>query len=258
LSLKVKAKTICDIVSPPEDISVDARGNNFDPGRIGLGIAPGRKQRVIVDPISWARLLEEFLVMTRHIVKRLTAIGLVVLAAAPAAAGDPVAGQKKAEVCASCHGANGISQASNFPIIAGQYSDYIERVLKDYRSGERDNAVMKGFAANLSDTDISDLAAWFSSQEGLPDLPYLSVLRRLRVMQPKTCGGCHGVPGTRNAYPGYRVPKVRGQHAQYLIDAITAYRQGTRVHPTMRAQVAHLTDQQIVELAGVLSRINTP
>jgi len=197
--------------------------------------------------------------MTRHIMKRLAAIGLVSLAAPALAAGDPVSGQKKAEVCASCHGPQGISQAPNFPILAGQYSDYIERALKDYRSGERDNAIMKGFAANLSDADIRDLAAWFSSQSGLSGPANQSALRRrVRQLRPKTCSGCHGIPGMRNAYPVYRVPKLRGQHAQYLIDALTAYKQGTRAHPTMQAQVAHLTDQDIAELAGIFARSGKP
>ncbi|MDH3282791.1 MAG: cytochrome c [Gammaproteobacteria bacterium] len=105
--------------------------------------------------------------MTRNIINRAAALGLATLTGVALAAGDPVAGQQKAQVCASCHGADGISQAPNFPIIAGQYADYIERALKDYRTGERDNAIMKGFATNLSDADIRDLAAWFSTQQGL-------------------------------------------------------------------------------------------
>ena len=197
--------------------------------------------------------------MTRHIMKRLAAIGLVSLAAPALAAGDPVAGQKKAQVCASCHGPNGISQAPNFPIIAGQYSDYIERALKDYRSGERDNAIMKGFATNLSDVDIRDLAAWFSRQSGLSGPPNQSALRRrVRQLRPGHCSGCHSVPGMRNAYPGYRVPKLRGQHAQYLTDALKAYKQGTRTHSTMHAQTAHLTDQDIAQLAAIFSKSGKP
>ncbi len=193
--------------------------------------------------------------MARLIIMGLTAIGFTCVAAPTLAAGDPVVGQEKAQACASCHGSNGISQAPNFPIIAGQYSDYIEHALKAYRSGERDNAIMKGFATKLSDTDIRDLAAWFSSQPGLSGPPNLSVFRRhLQTLQPRKCSGCHGMPGMRNAYPGYRVPKLRGQHAQYLIDALTAYRQGTRAHPTMHAQTAHLTDHDIAELAALFSR----
>lgn len=83
------------------------------------------------------------------------------------AAGDIAAGKTKSAVCASCHGPDGISQQPNFPIIAGQYQDYIVRALKDYKSGERENAIMKGFVANLSEQDMKDLAAYFYSQEGL-------------------------------------------------------------------------------------------
>lgn len=81
------------------------------------------------------------------------------------AAGDPVAGQQKSGTCAACHGATGLSQIPTNPILAGQYPSYLEHALKDYRSGARQNAIMAGFAAQLSDQDIKDLAAWFSSQE---------------------------------------------------------------------------------------------
>ena len=96
-----------------------------------------------------------------------TAVAMVCSSAAVTAAGDPAAGQKKAEVCASCHGPNGVSPTPNFPILAGQYNDYLVQALRQYQSGERDNAVMKGFATGLSRQDMLDLAAWFSSQGGL-------------------------------------------------------------------------------------------
>ncbi len=83
------------------------------------------------------------------------------------AAGDVAAGKTKSALCASCHGPEGISPQPNFPIIAGQYQDYIVRALKDYQSGERENAIMKGFVANLSAQDMKDLAAYFYSQKGL-------------------------------------------------------------------------------------------
>ncbi len=83
------------------------------------------------------------------------------------AAGDIATGKTKSAVCASCHGPDGNSPQPNFPIIAGQYQDYIVRALKDYKSGERENAIMKGFVANLSEQDMKDLAAYFYSQKGL-------------------------------------------------------------------------------------------
>jgi len=76
------------------------------------------------------------------------------------------AGKEKAAVCASCHGATGDGPMSSFPKLAGQYESYLVHALKDYRSGDRNNAVMKGFAANLTIEDIRALSAWFASQQG--------------------------------------------------------------------------------------------
>ena len=70
-----------------------------------------------------------------------------------------------------------------------------------------------------------------------------------------TCLGCHGIDGYRNAYPSYRVPKLGGQKAAYLIVALKGYRAGTRAHPTMRAQASSLTDQQIEEVAAYLASL---
>jgi cytochrome c553 len=70
-----------------------------------------------------------------------------------------------------------------------------------------------------------------------------------------SCLGCHGIEGYRNAYPSYRVPKLGGQKAAYLVIAIKGYRDGTRSHPTMDAQAASLTDQQIEDVAAYLASL---
>ena len=73
--------------------------------------------------------------------------------------------QKAAQVCAACHGPDGNKpSAPDQPILAGQYYDYLLRALADYKNGRRNNAIMKGFAGQLSKQDMEDLAAWFSSQ----------------------------------------------------------------------------------------------
>lgn len=89
------------------------------------------------------------------------------------AAGDAAAGQKIAtEKCQACHGADGNSKDPQYPRLAGQYADYLERTLTEYKSGARKNPIMAGFAAGLSEQDIKDVAAWFSRQSGLtsPDI----------------------------------------------------------------------------------------
>jgi len=84
---------------------------------------------------------------------------------AVATAGDAAKGKELSATCAACHGADGNSTIPANPKIAGQYESYLIRALKDYRSGARNNAIMAGFAAALSDQDIKDLAAYFASQE---------------------------------------------------------------------------------------------
>lgn len=71
-----------------------------------------------------------------------------------------------------------------------------------------------------------------------------------------TCHGCHGVPGYENAYPNYHVPRITGQNALYLENALKAYKSGEREHPTMRAQGESLSDQDIQDIAAYLSSLD--
>ncbi len=97
----------------------------------------------------------------------LAACSLTLVAAVPAFAGDPEAGQKKSQTCVACHGPDGNSQAADFPKIAGQHYDYLVKALKDYKSGARKNPIMAPMAEKLTSRDIEDLAAYYASQKGL-------------------------------------------------------------------------------------------
>lgn len=88
-------------------------------------------------------------------------------ASAPVFAGDAAEGLKKSEACKACHGPDGNSVAADFPKLAGQNEDYLVKALKDYKSGARKNPIMAPMVANLTNRDIEDLAAYFSSQKGL-------------------------------------------------------------------------------------------
>lgn len=82
-----------------------------------------------------------------------------------AGAADLAAGQAKVkEVCQACHGLDGNSPTPDYPKLGGQYRDYIEKALRDYKSGARKNPIMAGFAATLSAKDIENVAAYFASQ----------------------------------------------------------------------------------------------
>lgn len=100
--------------------------------------------------------------------KILVAAALLALSIpAAASSGDADAGRKKSAPCAACHGQNGISASPEFPNLAGQYPDYLERALAHYKNGKRKNPIMTAQVANLSPKDMMDLAAFFSSQKGL-------------------------------------------------------------------------------------------
>lgn len=104
--------------------------------------------------------------MNKRILTATLVLGICVTAPTWAA-GNAAAGKAKSTACASCHGADGNSPTPAFPKLAGQNDDYLEHALKAYRSKARVNAIMNGQAANLSDQDIADLAAYFASQSGL-------------------------------------------------------------------------------------------
>jgi cytochrome c553 len=71
----------------------------------------------------------------------------------------------------------------------------------------------------------------------------------------ETCMGCHGIPGYRNAAPAYHVPKLGDQHAEYIIAALKAYKNGERNHPTMHAQASSLSDQDMADIAAFFANL---
>ena len=82
-------------------------------------------------------------------------------------AGNAAAGKEKAKTCAACHGADGNSASADFPKLAGQHYDYLVKSMQGYKAGTRKNPIMAPMGANLSQRDMEDLAAYFSSQQGL-------------------------------------------------------------------------------------------
>ena len=109
--------------------------------------------------------------MLNHATLRiLMAASLGLLCASVQADGDARAGKEKAKVCEACHDPSGKIIDPTYPILAGQYESYLVKALGDYRAGRRNNPVMQPMAANLSDQDIEDLAAFYASLEGLKDL----------------------------------------------------------------------------------------
>ena len=104
--------------------------------------------------------------MTRTLLVIVAATGFA-LAHTATAAGDAAAGREKAAACQQCHGLDGNGPTPQFPKIGGQHAGYIVQALEDYKTGARRDPVMAAFATGLSKRDQQDLAAWYSSQDGL-------------------------------------------------------------------------------------------
>ena len=106
----------------------------------------------------------------KQLIKMVFAVMLTAVSSSVLASGDIVAGKEKSTACAACHGVDGVSASPMFPTIAGQHADYMVHALKGYKSGQRNNPVMQGSVASLTDEDMVNLAVYFASQTGLKTL----------------------------------------------------------------------------------------
>jgi len=148
------------------------------------------------------------------------------------AAGDAAAGKDKAAICAACHGADGNSAVAMWPKLAGQHATFLQRQLGLIKSGARPVPEMAGIVATLSEQDMADLAAYFSSQAISPGVadPALvklgqSIYRAgIAKREVPACMSCHGPAGEGNPLAGY--PALAGQHATYTAKMLTRFENG--------------------------------
>ena len=181
----------------------------------------------------------------------------------PAPTVDPARGQQIAsQVCAACHGADGNSTVPANPRLAQQHSDYLYKQLLDYtvRQGQqrpaRENAIMSGFASQLSDDDKRNVAAWFGGQTAqlstARNKQSLDLGQRIwRAGVPEkslpACSGCHNPAGL--GIPS-QYPRLAAQHAEYVEATLKDFRQGTRRNNlAMQEIAAKLSDSEIRAVA---------
>jgi cytochrome c553 len=187
----------------------------------------------------------------------------------PFTTGKAADGATKAVICSSCHGQNGNSVNPEWPRLAGQSAVYIAEQLRLFRSGVRNNLIMKPLAATLSDQDISDLAVYYEAQTptGLEaDPSYWQAgqalyLRGDRAHEIPACVACHGPVGRGNLAAGY--PALRAQQAVYTVKQLNDYASGARYTTANAAQASRngvmmltlarrLTPEQIRDVASYL------
>ena len=201
--------------------------------------------------------------MNKLIVSLLLTLGLVGVAHA---AGDAKAGQAKAAVCGACHGADGNSMAPNFPKLAGQGERYLLKQMHDIKDGKRTVLEMTGLLTNLSDQDLADIAAYFSSQNGSVGAadPKLvaqgeALFRGGKLAEGMpACTGCHNPNGLGNAEAGF--PHLGGQHAAYTAKQLTAFREGDRTNDgdamIMRGIAAKLSNKDIAAISSYIEGLH--
>lgn len=185
-------------------------------------------------------------------------------AAAPAAkpAGPNLAagGEKYAAVCAACHGADGNSAIPANPKLAQQHPEYIVKQLQEFKSGKRNNAIMKGFATLLSDDDMKNIAYWVAANPAKPGFAKEKDLVTLgeRIWrggiadrQIAACSGCHSPNGA--GIPS-QYPRLSGQHADYTVGQLTSFRDGVRLNSLQMNQIAaKLNDREIRALSDYIA-----
>ncbi len=203
---------------------------------------------------------------------QLKLIGIVLLAATASAqmpAGDPVAGEKKATICAACHGPKGVSVNPDWPKQAGQHAQYMYKQLVEFKAGMtatgsavfRKDPVMSAQASLLSEQDMADLSAYFAT---LP-VSYADIApadeelarrgeRLYRggdvVRHIPACSGCHSPSGLGNGPAKF--PILAGQHSKYISNQLNHFRSGLRANDSnrmMRDIAERLSDADIAAVA---------
>ncbi|MGO2074426.1 MAG: c-type cytochrome [Pseudoalteromonas sp.] len=186
--------------------------------------------------------------------------------------GDVNAGKEKSATCAACHGPDGNAPVNIYPKIAGQHADYIYKQLTEFKLGMtsggkegRMEPVMSGMAMPLSDQDMKDLAAYFSSlnmSEGATPENVVeagSMLFKAGDVERgiPSCAACHGPRGNGSSLANF--PKIAFQHPEYIKSQLEKFREGTRNndHNEMMQDIAaKLTDKDIEVLSKYLGGLH--
>ena len=183
--------------------------------------------------------------------------------------GDAKAGETKNAMCIGCHGIKGY-QASfpevyKVPMISGQSAKYLVSSLTAYKKGERKHPSMRGIAETLTDQDIADLSAYYSASgvvagNELPAKPAKEPSAEVQALLGKAnCASCHGANYSKPIDPSY--PKLAGQHADYLLVALKAYKVENnpkvgRGNAIMAGMAKQYTNAELKAMAGYISSLD--
>jgi len=200
--------------------------------------------------------VETSIMLRRAVLVVLCGVALSVLQARALAA-DIAAGKQKAELCAACHGENGISQTDGIPSLAGQPDQFIQWQLVFFRSGARKNEQMQPIVEQINNDDIRNLGAYFASLDPpkpKPDNDPALSQKGAQAAVGRRCASCH-----TDTFAGTKaVARIAGQREEYLLKALHDYKSGTRSGGGVAAMadVAYpLSEEEITALAHYLAHL---
>jgi cytochrome c553 len=167
--------------------------------------------------------------------------------APPTHPGNAVMGRGKADACAGCHGAQGVSKDLPGPTLAGQSEAYLVEVLKAYKTGKRSDPMMAAMSASMNDSDIGDIGAYFAGLKCDSAPNAADRAAAARKAGASVCTNCHGANGIS---PGRSAPNLVGQSKAYLADALKAYASGKRPTGVMSALAKGMSDAEVEKIAA--------
>jgi cytochrome c553 len=162
--------------------------------------------------------------------------------------------------CAACHAADGNSSIPVNPKLAQQHPEYLVKQLQEFKSDKRANAVISGMSAGLTDADMKNIAYWLNSKPAkagfAKDKDLVALGERIyrggiADRQVPACAGCHSPNGA--GIPA-QYPRLSGQHADYAVAQLTAFRDGARKNNAQMSEVAaKLNDREIRAVADYVA-----
>ena len=197
----------------------------------------------------------------KHVLTLLLATLLATPALAEQAPAAPKPDLKKGEaiatgVCVACHAVDGSRGSPVNPILAGQHPEYLAKQLAEFKAGKRQNAVMQGFAATLSEEDMRNVSAFYAAKQAKPGFAKNkdSVALGAKIWRGgladksvPACAGCHSPTGA--GIPS-QYPRIGGQHAEYTEAQLIGFRSGARANNAqMTAIAARMSDAEIKAVA---------
>jgi cytochrome c553 len=168
---------------------------------------------------------------------------------APAHPGNPVAGKSKTAACAGCHGNAGVSVGLPGPTLAGQNQAYLVEALQAYKTGKRNNPLMKAMVASVSDGDIANVAAYYAGLKC--DVALRSDQAAVRAAGVSVCTNCHGANGIS---ADHSAPNLAGQSTDYLASALKSYASGARSHAVMSVLIKGTSEAEVEKIAAYYAR----